>query len=60
VRFHHFIDGRRDKFGAYHVLWHTGNYMYEIECRTTGNKIRLSDTTFEQAKRVFEDVLVSY
>jgi hypothetical protein len=49
-----------DKFGARHTLWHVGNYMYEIECRSTGNKIRLNDTTFEQAKRVFQEVLVSY
>jgi hypothetical protein len=60
MKHYHFIDGRRDKFGSYHVLWHTGNYCYEIECRSTGNKIRLNDTTFEQAKRVFQEVLVSY
>ena len=49
-----------DRFGARHTLWHVGNYMYEIECRSTGNKILLTDTTFEQAKRVFQEVLVSY
>jgi len=60
VKFYHFIDAQNDKFGARHTLWHVGNYMYEIECRSTGNKIRLSDTTFEQAKQVFESMLVSY
>jgi hypothetical protein len=49
-----------DKFGARHTLWHVGNYHYEIECRSTGNRIVLQDTTFEQAKRVFQEVLVSY
>jgi len=57
---YHFIDAQNDKFGARHTLWHVGNYHYQIECRSTGNKIDLPDTTFEQAKRVFESVLVSY
>ena len=60
MRFIHYIMSGNDKFGARHTLWHVGNYMYEIECRSTGNKIRLSDTTFEQAKQVFESMLVSY
>jgi len=60
VRFTHYIMSENDKFGARHTLWHVGNYMYEIECRSTGNKIVLQDTTFEQAKRVFQEVLVSY
>jgi hypothetical protein len=57
---YHYIMSENDKFGARHTLWHVGNYMYEIECRSTGNKIRLNDTTFEQAKRVFQEMLVSY
>jgi hypothetical protein len=57
---YHYIMSENDKFGARHTLWHVGNYMYEIECRSTGNKIVLQDTTFEQAKRVFQEVLVSY
>ena len=60
MRFAHYIVSGNDKFGARHTLWHVGNYMYEIECRSTGKKIRLSDTSFEQAKRVFESMLVSY
>jgi hypothetical protein len=60
MKFYHYIESRNDKFGARHTLWHVGNYHYEIECRSTGNKISLPDTTFEQAKRVFESVLVSY
>jgi hypothetical protein len=60
MKFYHYIESRNDKFGARHTLWHVGNYHYEIECRSTGNKIVLQDTTFEQAKRVFESVLVSY
>jgi hypothetical protein len=57
---YHFIDAQTDKFGDRHTLWHVGNYHYEIECRSTGNKIDLPDTSFEQAKQVFQDVLVSY
>jgi len=60
MKHYHFIDAQYDKFGNRQVLWHTGNYCYEIECRSTGNKIVLSDTSFEQAKRVFLEVLVSY
>ena len=60
MKHYHFIEAQNDRFGARHTLWHVGNYMYEIECRSTGNKIRLNDTTFEQAKRVFQEVLVSY
>ena len=56
----HYIEARNDKFGSRHVLWHTGNYCYEIECRSTGKKIRLDDTSFEDAKRIFEEVCVSY
>jgi hypothetical protein len=55
-----YIMAENDKFGARHTLWHVGNYHYQIECRSTGNKINLPETTFEQAKRVFESVLVSY
>jgi len=60
MNFIHFIKGQKDKFGSYHVLWHTGNYRYEIECRSTGKKIRLENTSFEDAKRVFQEVVVSY
>ena len=60
MKFYHYIESRNDKFGARHTLWHVGNYHYQIECRSTGNKINLPETTFEQAKRVFESVLVSY
>jgi hypothetical protein len=60
MKHYHFIEGQKDKFGAYHVLWHTGNYRYEIECRSTGNKIPLENTSFEEAKEAFREVLVSY
>ena len=60
MNFIHYIESKTDKFGSRHTLWHVGNYHYEIECRSTGNKINLPDTSFEQAKRVFEHVLVSY
>ena len=60
MKFLHYIQSGNDKFGARHTLWHVGNYHYEIECRRTGKKIVLHDTTFEQAKRVFESMLVSY
>ena len=56
----HFIKSGRDKFGSYHVLWHTGNYRYEIENRSSKKSLVLEDTSFEQAKRVFDEVLVSY
>ena len=57
---HQYIMSENDKFGARHTLWYVSDYHYEIECRSTGNKIDLPDTSFEQAKQVFQDVLVSY
>jgi hypothetical protein len=60
MRYVHFIDGKKDRFGDYHVLWHVGNYHYQIECRNTGNKIELQNTDFDAAKQLFEHVLASY
>jgi len=57
---YHYIESKNDKFGARHTLWYVSDYHYEIECRSTGNKIDLPDTSFEQAKLVFDEVLVSY
>ena len=59
MKSYHYLDSGTDKFGARHTLWHVGNYHYEIECRSTGNKIDLQDTSFEEAKRMFQHVLVS-
>jgi hypothetical protein len=60
MKHYHFIDGRKDKFGSYQVLWHTGNYQYEIEDRNSKKKIVLQDTTFEDAKQIFLEVCASY
>lgn len=60
MKFYHFINGQKDKFGNYQVLWHTGNYQYEIEDRSAKKKIVLQDTTFEAAKQIFSEVCASY
>lgn len=60
MKYYHFIAGKRDRFGHRQTLWNTGNYQYEIEAAATGNKIVLNDTSFEDAKRIFEEVCVSY
>jgi hypothetical protein len=57
---YHYIESKNDKFGARHTLWYVSDYHYEIECRSTGNKIDLPDTSFEQAKLVFDEMFVSY
>jgi hypothetical protein len=59
VKQYHFIEARNDVFGNRQVLWNTGNYMYEIEDRTAKKTLKLQ-CTFEEAKRLFEEVCVSY
>jgi hypothetical protein len=54
-----FIDGRKDKFGNYQVLWSHGNYVYEIEDRTAGKKC-VFEGDFEDAKILFQEVCEGY
>lgn len=60
MKTYHFIESKKDKFGHYQVLWHTGNYQYEIEDRSAKTKIVLQDTDFEVAKTIFSEVCASY
>jgi hydrogenase maturation factor len=59
MKHYHFIEARNDKFGNRQVLWHTGNYMYEIEDRRAKKSLKLQ-CSFEDAKRIFQEVCVSY
>ena len=54
-----YIEARNDKFGNQQVLWSHGNYVYEIEDRTAGKKV-VFEADFEDAKKLFDEVCVSY
>lgn len=54
-----FIDGRKDKFGKYWVLWSLGNYAYEIEDRV-GDRTHRFDGDFDYAKQFFQAFCEAY
>jgi hypothetical protein len=56
-RYNHFLKASKDKFANYQVFWHIGNYHYQIENRTTGSKVELRDTSFEEASEIFERMI---
>ena len=64
----YYIHSANDQFGQRWTVWYHGDYQYEIECRTTKKKIRLNDTSYEEAmgkfasivERVEKTAIVSY
>lgn len=50
-----FIDARNDSSGNRVVLWSHGNYIYEIEDRTSG-KSSVFESDYEDALRLFNSL----
>ena len=56
---YHFIEARNAVLGNRLVLWSLGNYVYEIDDRTSG-KTFVFEADIEQARKLFDEACASY